>query len=83
MYTMNDYYKGMIEAAMNGDELAKEELIAEMNYTDELHNKIDKAINDIDKLEQDILNKTIISLNQFVPRLNDIKNYLKECDKNE
>lgn len=79
MYTMNDYYKGMIEAAMNGDELAKEELIAEMNYTDELHNKIDKAINDI-KILIEIISEQSDNL-WLLNRLNEIKNDLQEGDK--
>lgn len=79
MYTMNDYYKGMIEAAMNGDELAKEELIAEMNYTDELHNKIDKAINDI-KILIEIISEQSDNL-WLLNRLNGIKNDLQEGDE--
>lgn len=79
MYTMNDYYKGMIEAAMNGDELAKEELIANINYTDELHNKIDKAINDI-KILIEIISEQSDNL-WLLNRLNEIKNDLQEGDK--
>lgn len=47
----------------------------------DLQQRIDKAIDDIDKLEKDIMNNTIIGFNQFIPVFNKIKNDLKGSEQ--
>ena len=49
----------------------------------QLKDRINKAINDIDKLEKDIMSNTIIGFNQFIPSFNKIKNDLTENEVNE
>ena len=48
---MKEYHKGIVEATIKGDKLSKEELIADLDYIEELENE-NERLNNIIKADE-------------------------------